>query len=113
MRLFEGTPFDRPPRCEQCGQLEAECTCPPPATIEIAPDKQTVKLAIENRRKGKQVTALRGLQLSSEGLAKLLTTLKTSCGAGGTIEEGVIEIQGNQLERIRAKLTGLGYRVKG
>lgn len=113
MRLFEGTPFDRPPRCETCGELEAECKCPPPAVVEIAPEKQTVKLAVENRKKGKQVTAVRGLQLSPKGLADLLTMLKTSCGAGGTIEDGVIEIQGSQVERIRTRLLALGYRVKG
>ena len=68
MRLFEGTPYDRPPRCEHCGQLEAECACPPPAVVEIAPEKQNVRLAIENRKKGKQVTALRGLQRNGWGL---------------------------------------------
>ena len=87
--------------------------CPPPPVVEIPPEKQTIKLPVENRKKGKQVTAVRGLQLSPKGLADLLTTLKTSCGAGGTIEDGVIEIQGSQIERIRARLLALGYQVKG
>lgn len=113
MRLFEGTPFDRPPRCETCGELEAECRCPPPAVVEVPPDKQTLRLAVENRKKGKQVTAIRGLQLSPAGLAALLTQLKSAIGAGGTIDEGVIEIQGDQLDRVRARLQALGYRVKG
>jgi translation initiation factor 1 len=113
MRLFEGTPFDRPPRCEACGALEAECQCPAPPVVEIAPEKQTARMQIENRKKGKQVTVIRGLQLSANGLAQLLTTLKTTCGAGGTLEGDAIEIQGDQLDRIRSKLTAMGYRVKG
>jgi len=112
MRLFEGTPFDRPPRCEACGELEADCKCPPPAVVETAPAKQTVRLQVENRKRGKQVTAIRGLKLSEAGLASLLTTLKNSCGAGGSIDEGVIEIQGGQIDRVRAALEKLGYRVK-
>jgi translation initiation factor 1 len=112
MRLFEGTAFDRPPRCEICGELEADCTCPPPAVVEIPPEKQAVRLQVENRKRGKQVTAIRGLRLSEAGLASLLTTLKNSCGAGGAIDEGVIEIQGGQIDRVRAALEKLGYRVK-
>ncbi len=53
------------------------------------------------------------LTLSEAGLAALLTKLKNSCGAGGTVEDGLIEIQGNQLDRIRNVLTALGYKVKG
>jgi len=112
MRLFEGTAFDRPPRCETCDELEAECKCPPPTVAEIPPAKQTVRLQVENRKRGKQVTAIRGLKLSDAGLASLLTTLNSSCGAGGAIDDGVIEIQGGQVERVRAALEKLGYRVK-
>ena len=112
MRLFEGTIYDRPPRCERCGALESECTCRPPAMVEIPPEKQTVRLQVENRKRGKQVTAIRGLKLSEVGLASLLTALKNSCGAGGAIDDGVIEIQGSQTDRVRAALEKLGYRVK-
>ncbi len=112
MRLFEGTDFDRPPRCETCGELEADCKCPPPAVVEIPPEKQTVRLQVENRKRGKQVTAIRGLKLSEAGLAALLTTLKNTCGAGGSIDDGVIEIQGGQIDRVRAALAKTGYRIK-
>jgi translation initiation factor 1 len=112
MRLFEGTVFDRPPRCETCGEFEADCKCPPPAVVEIRPEKQTVRLQVENRKRGKQVTAIRGLKLSEAGLAALLTTLKNTCGAGGSIDDGVIEIQGGQIDRVRAALEKTGYRIK-
>ena len=112
MRLFEGTIFDRPPRCERCNELEAECKCPPPAVVEVPAEKQTVRLQVENRKRSKQVTAIRGLRLSEAGMADLLTKLKNSCGAGGTIEDGVIEVQGGQADRVKSALEKLGYRVK-
>lgn len=113
MRLFEGTPFDRPPRCERCGELEAECRCPPPEPTRIPPDKQTATLAVEKRKKGKLVTVVRGLSADGNDLPALLTKLKSSCGAGGSLNESELEIQGEQLDRVREILRAIGYRVKG
>ena len=113
MRLFEGTPFDRPPRCEQCGQLEADCQCPPAPPPRVPPGEQTARLSVEKRKKGKVVTVVRGLSSEGNDLAELLTQLKTACGAGGTLKEGDLEIQGNHLDRVRQLLRTIGYRVKG
>ena len=112
-RLFAGTPFDRPPHCEVCDQLQTECTCPPkiaPPTW-ISPEKQTARLALEKRAKGKMVTVVKGLSPTESDLAALLSKLKTTCGAGGTLHEDTIEIQGDQVARTRDALKKLGYRV--
>ena len=113
MRLFEGTEFDRPPRCERCNELETSCVCPPEPVPRIPPEKQTATLAIEKRRKGKVVTVVRGLPAEGNDLAGLLTQLKTGCGAGGALKDSDIEIQGRQLERVRELLRGIGYTVHG
>lgn len=113
MRLFEGTPWDRPPRCDRCGQLEADCACPPEPPPRIPPAHQTAKLAVEKRPKGKAATVVRGLPAEGNDLAELLTQLKDACGAGGTVKDETIEIQGRHLERIRDVLQQIGYRVKG
>ncbi len=116
MRLFEGTPFDRPPRCERCGELEEVCTCPPEAPEpppRIPPDKQTARMSIEKRKKGKVVTVVRGLPADGNDLAGLLTQLKNACGAGGTLKDDAIEVQGRHLDRVRETLERIGYRVKG
>lgn len=113
MRLFEGTEWDRPPHCERCGKLESDCKCPPPAPERVAPGKQTARLAIERRRKGKIVTVIRGLPAKDNDLIQLCTQLKNTCGAGGTVDGDEIEIQGNQLDRLREVLQRLGYKVKG
>lgn len=111
MRLFEGTPFDRPLRCEQCGELDEECVCLPDDVQLTPPEKQTAILSIEKRKKGKQVTVIRGLSASENDLPALLLKLKTACGAGGTLKEGVIEVQGSHLDRVSKALQKIGYRV--
>lgn len=113
MRLFEGTQWDRPPRCERCGELEESCTCPPPPKALTAPEKQTARLNVEKRKKGKVVTVVRGLPPEENNLPALLGQLRTACGAGGTLKDGLLEIQGNHLERIRDLLADVGYRVRG
>ncbi|MFO0912038.1 MAG: translation initiation factor [Pirellulales bacterium] len=115
MRLFAGTPFDRPPRCEECGQLESECVCPPPPPPplqRIPPGDQTAKVAVEKRQKGKFVTTVRGLPADGNDLASILTQLKNSCGAGGTVKDDLIEIQGQQADRVRQVLVQIGFRVR-
>jgi translation initiation factor 1 len=113
MGLFSGTPFDRPPHCPACDRLESECTCPPEELHRIPPEKQTARLSVEKRKKGKLVTVIRGLPAEGTDHRQLLVTLKNQCGAGGTLEGEEIEIQGMQLDRVRAVLQGMGDRVKG
>ena len=113
MRLFEGTPLDRPPTCETCGELEEQCVCPPPEKVWAPPEKQTARLAVEKRKKGKVVTVVRGLSAEESDLPELLTKLKSTCGAGGTLKDDIIELQGNHLDRVRGLLSDIGYRLKG
>jgi len=113
MRLFEGTEFDRPPACDRCGKPEEVCECPPEATPKIYPGKQTARLAVEKRRKGKTVTVVRGLPAEGNDLPDLLKQLKSACGAGGTLKDGKLEIQGNNLDHVRDKLKKIGYRTRG
>ncbi len=63
-------------------------------------------------RRGKGVTTVAGLPLDEAGLQLLASTLKQTCGTGGTVKDGRIEIQGDQRERIVAALEGMGYRTK-
>ena len=111
MRLFEGTEFDVPPTCDRCKQLEAECECPPPVHEFLPNDQQSVRLRIEKRKRGKIVTLVVGLKPEETDLPKLLTSLKNTCGAGGTVGDDAIEIQGDHLERIATSLAEMGYRI--
>ena len=63
-------------------------------------------------RKGKTVTIVSGLQHNPTTLEDIARTLKQHCGAGGTVKNGTIEIQGDQRTRITEKLKELNYTVK-
>jgi translation initiation factor 1 len=112
-RLFSGTPFDRPPVCDRCGRLESACRCPPVSKSKkpTPPEKQTIRLAIEKRKKGKVVTVIRGLSATGNDLAALLGRLKDRCGAGGTLDGDTLEIQGSHIDRLRTLLAEIGFRI--
>jgi translation initiation factor 1 len=69
MRLFAGTKYDQPPKCDRCGKLEAECICSPPATCGLSPASQIARLTLEKRKKGKIVTVIRGLRVDGNDLS--------------------------------------------
>jgi translation initiation factor 1 len=72
-------------------------------------------LYVERTRKGragKTVTLVQNVQGGGPACAALLKTLKTACGAGGTVKDGVLEIQGDQRDRVVAQLQAMGHRVK-
>ena len=63
-------------------------------------------------RGGKTVTVIRGLELDDAGFKRLLKTLKSRIGSGGTAKDGVIELQGDQVDLALDLLTKEGYRPK-
>ena len=100
-RLFAGTPFDIPPTCDRCGELEEACKCPPPAHEYLPAEKQTAKVFTE-----------KDLKPEETDLPKLLSELKSAIGAGGSLQIDQIEIQGDHLARVQEKLKSIGYRVR-
>jgi translation initiation factor 1 len=63
-------------------------------------------------RKGKGVTVITGLPLGNEDLQTLASQLKRMCGAGGTLRNGVIEIQGDHRDALTAELIKRGFAAK-
>jgi translation initiation factor 1 len=63
-------------------------------------------------RGGKAVTVVRGVLLDGAGLTDLGKQLKTACGTGGTVKDGVIEVQGDHCERVVQILKAQGHTVK-
>jgi translation initiation factor 1 len=63
-------------------------------------------------RGGKTVTLVTGIEGGEAVLAPLAKTMKARCGAGGTVKDGVIEIQGDHVEAILAWLSAEGYRPR-
>ena len=75
--------------------------------------RSMVRIGRETKgRRGKGVTTVSDVPLDEAGLLELASTLKQTCGTGGTVKDGRIEIQGDQRDQITSALEGLGYRVK-
>lgn len=111
--LFDGTPLERPVTCEACERPLARCACPRSESgAVLLPRDQPARVGREKRRKGKTVTVIEGLNPVASNLGAILAQLKSACAAGGTINEGRIEIQGDHCDRALAILQGLGYPAK-
>jgi translation initiation factor 1 len=97
--------------CPRCGKPIADCICkqgkPPPAGDGIVRISRTTK-----GRGGKTVTLVSGVPLNEDELCLLLGELKRQCGAGGTLKDGVIEIQGDHRGTILQALKKRAFTVK-
>ena len=82
-------------------------------TRSLLPQQQTVYLHRESSgRGGKPVSLVKNLVLSADDLKALAKKLKQECGTGGTVKDGVIEIQGDHRDTVLAELLRLGYQAK-
>ena len=111
--LFDGTRFERPVTCEVCEQPLSECACPRSESgAVLLPKDQPARVSRQKRRRGKTVTVMTGIDPVASDLQAILTELKSACAAGGTINEGCIEIQGDHREQVLSILRELGYPAK-
>lgn len=82
----------------------------------FAQEQQELAVRVESRRYGKPMTIVSGFDpdLTTGGdLKELASDLKRAVGAGGTVTDGHIEVQGDQRERVRGILEERGYSVTG
>ncbi len=111
--LFAGTPLERPVTCEVCEQPLETCQCPRDGDGEVLlPGDQIAIVRLEKRKKGKVVPTSSDLDPHAVDLKAILKKLKSDCGSGGTINEGLIEVQGDHREKIASELKKLGYAIK-
>lgn len=83
------------------------------SAVSLPPQQQTAYLHRESGgRGGKVVSVVKKLILTEDDLKALAKKLKQECGTGGTVKDGVIEIQGEHRQRMAEVLQRLGYKVK-
>ena len=97
--------------CPACGNPIVQCVCrqgkPTPAAGGVVRVQRETK-----GRKGKGVTVITGIPLGPSELAELAAQLKRKCGSGGTVKDGVIEIQGDHRDLLVEELTAQGWAVR-
>src|SRR5262245_30155952 len=98
--------------CPGCRQPIALCACGQAAkTTPVG--KSAVRVSRETEgRGGKSVTLVKGLPLDAAALTLLGKQLRTACGSGGTVKDGVIEVQGDHCDRILELLKKHGHDAK-
>ena len=87
------------------------------AIAQAKADAQKVKDMVRVQRDakgrgGKTVTVVSGISLPDKDLDALGKQLKAACGSGGTVKDGLIEVQGDHVDRLVALLVAQGYRAK-
>lgn len=96
--------------CPGCRQPVASCACKA-ASAPLGDGIARVSRQSKGRG-GKTVTLVKGLALDPVALAALGKQLRTACGSGGTVKDGVLEVQGDHVERIVDELGKQGYKAK-
>jgi len=98
----------------QDGDMRKDIRYRKPAPIKSKkPQEQTAYLHRETKgRGGKTVTLVKNLVLSEKDMKVLAKKLKQACGTGGTIKDGIIEIQGDHRQQIADFLRNQGFNIK-
>lgn len=98
--------------CPACRQPLVACTCAAAAKTQPLGDGRVRVSREKQGRGGKVVTLVRGLALPADALAVLGKQLRSACGAGGTLRDGVLEVQGDHVERVIELLQQQGHAAR-
>ncbi|AAY80232.1 stress response translation initiation inhibitor YciH [Sulfolobus acidocaldarius] len=86
-----------------CGGL------PPDICEQLTKEEQFIKIKVEKRRYGKEVTIVEGISNDETELKKIASELKSKLAAGGTVKNGKIELQGDHRDRVKELLIKMGF----
>ena len=97
--------------CPECEQPLNACSCNPSANPKDG--HKTVRVSLTSKgRKGKSVTLIKGLRMNPSELKAYAGKLKKKTGTGGSLKDGVVEIQGDYREKVSEILTKDGWKIK-
>ena len=99
--------------CPGCQRAVAQCVCKDQRGKAVRPPAGPVRVSRATQgRGGKVVSVITGLALGEDELAALAAELKRRCGSGGTVRDGVIEIQGEHRDTLVAELVRRGHAAR-
>jgi translation initiation factor 1 len=109
-RIVYSTDSGKIDTCPHCGQSYKHCRCNQSSSTTKKSDGIVRVMRDRKQRGGKTVTLVTGVPEAD--LVTLSQQLKKLCGSGGTVKDGNIEIQGDHCDKVIAKLSASGYKVK-
>lgn len=96
--------------CPECRNPVSGCTC---REAQRPEGDGVVRVSRETKgRKGKGVTLVTGIPMDDKELKAYAKVLKAKCGTGGTVKDGVVEIQGDHRDVLVPLLEQKGWVVK-
>jgi translation initiation factor 1 len=105
--------------CAECGKPDTVCKCKKKKTAKTQmqpgryPNDGIIRIQREVKgRKGKTVTVIFGAPLDADNLRIFAKTLKNRCGAGGSVKDGLVIIQGDHRQTLLGEIKKLGYKAK-
>ena len=90
--------------CTTCGLPEELCVCE-----TIAKESQKIRIYIERKKFGKRYTIVEGIDTKEIDIKDIAKTLKSKLACGGTSKEGVIELQGEHVQKVMQSLVEMGF----
>lgn len=90
--------------CPKCGLPKDICVCE-----TIAKEEQKIEIKIIKKKFGKLTTIVEGINDKNINMKELVKTLKSKLACGGTIKDGVIELQGKHSEKVKKILVDIGF----
>jgi len=110
MSLVYSTDMGR--MCPDCRQPTDRCTCRAASAVSAFPDG-AVRVSRETKgRAGKVVTLIKGLGLADPEISVWAKAIKATCGTGGTVKDGIVELQGDHVVPVMAQLQKQGRAAK-
>lgn len=98
--------------CPGCRRAISQCSCSASTPTSTVGDG-IVRISRETKgRGGKAVTVIRGLAVDPSAVENMAKQLKAACGSGGTVKDGVVEVQGDHCDKVLALLLAQGFKVK-
>jgi translation initiation factor 1 len=104
-KKFSGIVYSTDPDFNYQSDAQAEAVTLPPA-------QQQLKIWLVKLGGNKVVTAVRDFIGTDADLADLGKQLKAACGAGGSVKDNEVLIQGDHRDKVLTWLTGKGYKAK-
>lgn len=93
--------------CQTCGLPKEICVCE-----EIAREQQRIQIYTAQRRYGKTVTIVDGINAGDIDMETLTKDLKAACACGGTFKEGKVELQGDHRRRAAQVMAKMGFQTE-
>ncbi len=90
--------------CPRCGLSQELCVCE-----TIAKEEQRINVRLVKRKFGKMITLVQGINMKDINIKEIAKTLKSRLACGGTVKDGIIELQGDHVAKVKRELVALGF----